>query len=122
MTHRSTRRQFLGEAGAAAAAAMALGGCAAMGRRDANAPAVEDDADLVLLNGTVTTMDSARPHASAVAVRGGRFAAVGSNADILKFKGPDTREIDLGGRCVIPGLYDSHLHVIRGGLNYNLEL
>src|SRR5213076_1215376 len=60
--------------------------------------------------------------AQAVAVREGKFLAVGSDEDVLKLRGSSTRVIDLGGRCVIPGLNDSHLHVIRGGLNFNMEL
>src|SRR3974377_285532 len=80
------------------------------------------DAELILFNGSVGTMDPTRPRASAVAIRQGRFAAGGNDADVLKLKGEGTRAIDLGGRCVIPGLNDSHLHIIRGGLYYNLEL
>jgi predicted amidohydrolase YtcJ len=53
---------------------------------------------------------------------GGRIAVVGNDADALNLKGPTTQVIDLGRRTVIPGLNDSHLHIIRGGLNYNLEL
>src|SRR5207253_5323900 len=51
-----------------------------------------------------------------------RFAAIGSNGEVLNLRGPATRVIDLHGRTVIPGLDDSHPHVIRGGLNYNIEL
>jgi len=80
-------------------------------------------ADLVLTNGRITTLsDEAAPTASAVAITGGRFTAVGPTAEVLTHAGPATRVIDLGGRRVIPGLIDSHIHVIRGGLNYNLEL
>src|SRR5262249_61711049 len=50
------------------------------------------------------------------------FASVGSNEQIMAIRGPDTKVIDLGGRTVIPGLNDSHMHPIRGGLNYNMEL
>jgi predicted amidohydrolase YtcJ len=48
--------------------------------------------------------------------------AVGSDADIMAYRGDTTQMIDVGGRTVIPGLNDSHIHPIRGGLNYNLEL
>ena len=62
------------------------------------------------------------PRATAVAIRDGRFIAVGTDAEAMAFRGTATRLIDLRQRCVIPGLNDSHLHLIRGGLNYNLEL
>jgi predicted amidohydrolase YtcJ len=78
--------------------------------------------DLILHNGLVTTLDSAKPQAEAVAIQGGRFIAVGTDAEILKLRGPKTRAVDAGRHRVIPGLNDSHLHLIRGGLNYNLEL
>ena len=81
-----------------------------------------DAASLILHNGRIATLDPARPSAAAAAVRDGRFAAVGSDAEILALRGAGTTVIDLGGRTVIPGLNDSHLHLIRGGLNYNLEL
>ncbi|WP_374382423.1 amidohydrolase [Dongia sp.] len=78
--------------------------------------------DLILVNGRFTTLDRANPNPEAVAVTDGRFSAVGDAQDILGSTGPKTRVIDLNGRRVIPGLIDSHLHVIRGGLNYNMEL
>src|SRR5580692_645355 len=78
--------------------------------------------DLILHNGLITTLDSAKPQAEAVAIQDGRFVGVGAEADILKLHGSKTRLIDVGRRRVIPGLNDSHLHLIRGGLNYNLEL
>lgn len=79
-------------------------------------------ADLILHNAKLTTLDRANPNATAFAARGGRFSAVGSEAEILPLAGPATRVIDAGGRRVIPGLCDNHLHLIRGGLNYNMEL
>jgi predicted amidohydrolase YtcJ len=78
--------------------------------------------DLILTNGKFSTLDPAQPDPQAVAVTGGRFSAVGDARDLLADKGPATTVLDLGGRRVIPGLIDSHLHVIRGGLNYNMEL
>ncbi|WP_167357642.1 amidohydrolase [Phytopseudomonas seleniipraecipitans] len=81
-----------------------------------------NDADLILLNGTFHTVDPERPHATAVAIKGGRFIAVGSDAEAMATKGAGTQVIDLNKRTAIPGLNDSHLHLIRGGLNYNLEL
>lgn len=79
-------------------------------------------ADLILTNGRITTLDPVRPEVSAIAASGGHFVAVGNEADMLLLRGPKTTVIDLGGRRVVPGLNDSHLHLIRGGLNFNLEL
>ncbi len=78
-------------------------------------------ADLILHNGKITTNDSTS-EAAAVAFIGGRVAAVGTEADVLKWRGPTTTVIDLAGRRAVPGLNDSHLHLIRGGLNFNMEL
>ncbi|QDV73483.1 amidohydrolase [Botrimarina mediterranea] len=77
---------------------------------------------LVLYHGKVTTLDPASPEVTAVAVTDGRITATGSDDDVLALAGAGTQKIDLGGRRVIPGLNDSHLHVIRAGLFYNLEL
>ncbi|WP_346948467.1 amidohydrolase [Dyella sp.] len=85
-----------------------------------NAPA--STPDLILHHGLITTLDRARPTASAVAIADGRFVAVGGDAEVMALAGPATRVIDLHGRRVLPGLIDNHLHIIRGGLNYNLEL
>ncbi|WP_265534632.1 amidohydrolase [Pseudomonas saponiphila] len=79
-------------------------------------------ADLILFNGRLHTVDRAKPQASAVAIKDGRFIAVGNDAEAMALRGAATQVIDLMGRTVIPGLNDSHLHLIRGGLNYNLEL
>ncbi|WP_313517209.1 amidohydrolase [Pseudomonas sp.] len=81
-----------------------------------------NDADLILFNGKFHTVDRERPQATAVAIKDGRFIAVGSDAEAMARKGSATRVIDLQKRTAIPGLNDSHLHLIRGGLNYNLEL
>ncbi len=81
-----------------------------------------DAPDLILHNAKLTTLDRATPLATAFAVRGARFSAVGDDAEILALGGAGTQVIDAGGRRVIPGLADNHTHVIRGGLTYNLEL
>jgi len=78
--------------------------------------------DLIVTNGKIATMTKEGSFAQAVAIKDGRITAVGSNAQVLKAKTADTQIIDAGGRTVIPGLNDSHLHVIREGLNYNAEL
>ncbi|MHC6624532.1 amidohydrolase [Streptomyces globosus] len=79
-------------------------------------------ADLLLRNARIHTGDPARPASSALAVRDGRILALGDDHDLAAHVGPATRVIDALGRRVVPGLNDSHLHVIRGGLNYVLEL
>jgi predicted amidohydrolase YtcJ len=78
--------------------------------------------DLILHNGRFTTLDRANPAADAVAIKDGRFTRVGRAHDILPLAGSNTRVIELQGRRVLPGLIDNHLHIIRGGLNFNLEL
>src|SRR5215469_6471745 len=78
--------------------------------------------DLILHNGRFTTLDPGKPTATAVAIAGGRFTAVGSDSDVTALAGSGTRVIDLKGRSALPGLIDNHLHIIRGGLNFNMEL
>src|SRR6266851_3468262 len=74
------------------------------------------------MNGRIATVDHLRPFAEAVAIQNGRFISVGSNDEMMRLRASNTETIDLGGRTVISGLNDSHMHPIRGGLNYNLEL
>ncbi|WAC49667.1 amidohydrolase [Asticcacaulis sp. SL142] len=78
--------------------------------------------DLILYNAKLTTLDRTNPNATAVAIAGGVFTAVDTDAEVMKLKGPKTKLIDLKGKRVIPGLNDSHTHLIRGGLNYLMEL
>lgn len=78
--------------------------------------------DLILHQGRFTTLDPSNPVADAVAIKDGRFTRVGAASDILPLAGPGTKVIGLNGRGVLPGLIDNHLHIIRGGLNYNMEL
>jgi predicted amidohydrolase YtcJ len=80
------------------------------------------NADLILRNGLFTTLDRSNPVASAVAITNGLFNAVGRDDDVMTLAGPSTRIIDLKNRRVLPGLIDNHLHIIRGGLNFNMEL
>jgi len=78
--------------------------------------------DLIITNGKVATMTKEGAFAQAVAMKDGKITAVGSNASVLKLKTAATQVIDADGKTVIPGLNDSHLHIIREGLNYNAEL
>jgi len=78
-------------------------------------------ADVVLTNGKIITVDNKFTIAQAVAIRGDRFIAVGSNADINKLAGPNTRRVDLGGKAVIPGLIDAHAHLTRGAETWTTE-
>jgi predicted amidohydrolase YtcJ len=79
-------------------------------------------ASLVLFNGLVHTVDPQQPAATAVAIADGKFLAVADDLTIMQLVAADTVVIDLQKKRVIPGLNDSHIHLIRGGLNYNLEL
>ncbi len=78
--------------------------------------------DLILHRGLFTTLDRSNPHAEAVAIKDGRFTHVGRASEILALAGPRTKVIDLQGKRALPGLIDNHCHIIRGGLNFNLEL
>src|SRR6201996_7637575 len=78
--------------------------------------------DVILHGGRITTLNRSNPLAEAVAITDGRFSAVGRDADIMPLAGPRTQRINLAGRAVLPGLIDNHLHIIRGGLNFNMEL
>ncbi len=78
--------------------------------------------DLILRNGKITTLDPKKKEVTAVAMVEGRILATGSDADIMKLAKESTKVVDLNKRRVIPGLNDSHTHLIRGGLNYNMEL
>lgn len=79
-------------------------------------------ADMVLFNGKIHTVDVKLPKATAVAILDGKFIAVGDDAQVLKYASEGTTVIDLQKKRMIPGINDSHTHLIRGGLNYNLEL
>jgi predicted amidohydrolase YtcJ len=78
--------------------------------------------ELLITNAKVTTLDRGNPVADAVLIRANRIEAVGRETDVRKYASPKATTIDARGRRLIPGLIDSHIHVIRGGLNYNMEL
>jgi hypothetical protein len=74
-------------------------------------------ADLVFVNGAVYTVDAARTWARAVAVKGGRIVAVGSDDDVADLRGSGTEVIDLAGRMLVPGFQDAHVHPVSGGID-----
>ncbi|NKG33409.1 amidohydrolase [Acinetobacter junii] len=78
--------------------------------------------DLILKNAKISTLNPQHPEAQAIAISEGKVIAVDDNDKIMKMSTATTKVIDLNGRRVIPGLNDSHLHLIRGGLHYNMEL
>src|SRR5579875_1155403 len=82
-----------------------------MNSTSASVPAI----DLLLLQGKVRTCDPDLPLAEAVAIAGGRMVAVGSNADLAPLAGKAARVLDLGGRLLLPGFNDAHVHFYIGG-------
>ncbi len=101
------RRDFL-KSSTALGLAAAGSGCAGL------MPA--EPADTLIVNARVATLDPRRPDAEAIAVKGERILAVGTAAEVERYKGEKTRVIDAGRRTVIPGINDAHTHFIRGGL------
>jgi predicted amidohydrolase YtcJ len=85
-------------------------------------PASANPADLLLINGKIITQDAASSVAEALAIEAGHISATGSSEQLRKLAGPSTKVIDLGGRTVIPGLIDSHIHAIRAGFRYATEV
>lgn len=77
--------------------------------------------DMILYNGKITTLDPSQPEVSAIAITDGLITAVGGD-ELLNSATEKTKKIDLKRKRTIPGLNDSHIHVIRGGLHYNMEL
>src|SRR3954468_19289609 len=72
-------------------------------------------ATLIVTNAAVYTVDKQQPKAEAVAVIGDRIVSVGSRADIELWRGPKTKIIDAGGKLLLPGFNDAHVHFIQGG-------
>src|ERR1043166_1873514 len=85
-----------------------------MAALDANAQS-KPSAPLIVTNAGVYTVDKQHPKAEAVAVIRDRIVAVGSRADIDLWRGPQTEVIDAGGKLVLPGFNDAHVHFIQGG-------
>jgi predicted amidohydrolase YtcJ len=81
------------------------------------------NADLIVINGRVQTMDDDNPAAEAVAVKDGAIIAIGSRASIEEFRGPATKVIDAKGGSVIPGFIEAHMHLFGGAAELdNLHL
>jgi predicted amidohydrolase YtcJ len=78
--------------------------------------------DLVLLDGKIVTVDAESSLREALAIRDGKILGLGSTAEMRRLAGPDTRVVELGGRTVIPGLIDSHLHAVRAALSFSTEV
>ncbi|MGZ8477949.1 MAG: amidohydrolase [Candidatus Binatia bacterium] len=97
-------------------------GCSGPEAEYARSLAVKSAADIVLRGGKIVTVDGAFSIKQAVAIRDGRFVAVGSDGEIRDYIGQGTRVIDLLGRTVIPGLNDSHIHATEAGLSWDAEL
>lgn len=112
----SIRRRTTLKGLAAGAATLALA------PRFAWSQTMSDTPDTILRNGRITTFDRSNPAPHAIAIAGGRVLQTGTDDEIMRLAVSTTEVIDLGGRRVIPGLNDSHTHLIRGGLNYNMEL
>jgi predicted amidohydrolase YtcJ len=110
MRHHTSARALV------AITALIAGG--AMGTLLAQQPA----ADLILSNGKVVTVDDRFTIAQAIAVKGDRIVAVGTNQEMARLAGPATSRVDLRGRTVIPGLIDNHMHLLRAGNTWALEL
>jgi predicted amidohydrolase YtcJ len=97
---------------------IAIAGAGAVIRAQQQAP----PADLILVNGKIITVDERFTIAQAIAIRGDRIVAVGSTADIGRLAGQNARRIDLGGKAVIPGLIDNHMHLLRGATTWVREV
>src|SRR5690606_23792292 len=78
--------------------------------------------DLIVYNAKIHTLDNNNTISEAIAVANGKIIKTGNNKQILKLKSKGTTVIDAHGRTMIPGLFDSHMHIIRGGRFFNAEL
>jgi predicted amidohydrolase YtcJ len=111
-----SRRDFMALSGLAAGGAV-WAGCAPTNNDQADA-ASSGEADQVVTNGNIYTIDDTTPRAQAFAVKNGRFLAVGSNSDINNLIGPGTQVIDTAGMTVVPGFIDAHNHPFYSGTKH----
>ena len=93
-----------------------IGGCAEMAGSGAG------PADVMIMNARIATLNPKQPNAEAIAIRGDRIVAVGTEAELASWRGASTRIIDAGRRTIVPGIIDAHTHFIRGGLTYTNEV
>ena len=116
---RIARRDFIKLAAASGLSTYFLSSC-----RQSQDVAIGENtkAELIVTNGRIATLDRGPSFAQAVAIAKGRFIAVGTAKEVMAYKGDNTKIIDVKGKTVIPGINDTHTHLIRGGLNYNMEL
>lgn len=114
----SLTRRDVTAGGSALALTTLIAGTA--GAQRSGSPAMT--ASMILVNGRFATLDRSNPNPEAVAIADGKFIAVGAERDVRALADAKTQIVDLRGRRAIPGLIDSHMHIIRGGLNYNMEL
>ena len=115
-----SRRHFLKFA--LASVPVLAGGLGSLSYAQSKNSMSESYADLIMINGKIAILAQGKPYAQALAIRDGQFTAVGDTKEVMQQRGPKTQVIDANNRTIIPGLNDSHTHVIRGGLNYNMEL
>src|ERR1700677_2139630 len=85
-------------------------------------PAQQPAPDLVLANGKIITVDERFTIAQALAIKGDRIVAVGTNQEIGQLARPNTRRINLAGKAVTPGLIDNHMHLLRAATTWLREL
>jgi len=109
---------------AGVALALVLGAAGVIGRaqQPLDAPRDRQVADVVFTNGKIITVDEKFTIAQALAIRGNRIVAVGTNQQIAQLAGAATRRIDLRGRAVVPGLIDNHMHLLRAGTTWAREV
>jgi len=121
---RSNRRQFLKSvAGASALLGSGLFSNTILSQlASADTHGGTNPPDIVLLNGKIATVDESDSLVQALAISGNQIMATGSSADVGKLAGPSTQVIDLAGNTVIPGLNDSHIHFVREGMHYLMEV
>ena len=98
------------------------GACCALLAGTLSLVAQEPAADVLLTGGKVITVDDRFTIAQAIAIRGERIVAVGTDRELSRLSGPSTRRIDLAGRSVIPGIIDNHMHLLRAGTTWDREV
>jgi predicted amidohydrolase YtcJ len=87
-----------------------------------NAMTASADVEAIVINGDIRTLDPLTPRVSAFAVKNGRVSALGRDQDIRAFAGPLTRIIDAGGRLVLPGFQDTHIHLQDSGTRHAFDV